>query len=97
MTIENILRAHGIFTSIIPDQSIASAKLANGSITSAKIADGTITNADLATDIKLGSLGSLQTAVKSDVVSAVNELKQNQTSTQNTVDDLGILYWMGGI
>jgi hypothetical protein len=39
--------------------------------------DGSITDAKLATDVKVGSLASLDTTVKTDVVSAINEDVEN--------------------
>ena len=100
MNIESILRGHGINTVIIPSNSITTAKLADSSVTGAKIvdgtitaveiADGTLTNAKLASDAKVGSLAALNTTAKSDVVSAINELKQTAT-------DLQMLMMLGGI
>lgn len=46
--------------------------------------DGSITNGKLATDVKVGSLASLNTTVKTDVVSAINEVDGNvDTNTTN--------------
>lgn len=97
MNIDNILLAHGIHATVITDGSVDTAQIADGAITSNKIADGTITNNDLATDVKIGSLASLETAAKNNVVSAVNELQLKSNTTNADLADLNIMYWMGGI
>lgn len=45
--------------------------------------DGSITNNKLATDIKVGSLASLLTTVKTSVVGAINELFNNKANLTN--------------
>ena len=45
--------------------------------------DGSITNNKLATDIKVGSLASLLTTVKTSVVDAINELFNNKANLTN--------------
>lgn len=48
--------------------------------------DNSITNAKLATDIKVGSLASLTTSVKTSVVAAINEIQSALAGKINTTD-----------
>lgn len=48
--------------------------------------DGSITNGKLATDVKVGSLASLDTTVKTDVVSAINEVNTNADENAVNLD-----------
>ena len=60
----------GIGTSIDTDGTLK----ANAVDVAAVLADGIITNDKLATDVKIGSLSTLTTAAKGNVVAAINEL-----------------------
>jgi len=52
-------------------------------VTVGTVADGAVTNAKLATDVKVGSLATLDTTEKTSVVGAINEVNTN-TDTANT-------------
>lgn len=66
--------ANGVAT-LGADSKLTAAQLP--AIGSAQITDGSITNNDLATDVKVGSLATLTTTTKSNVVAAVNEVRSN--------------------
>lgn len=55
--------------------STAFVSSAVAAVSGGTIADGAVTNAKLATDVKVGSLASLNTTVKSSIVAALNEVK----------------------
>ena len=72
----------------------------------AVLTDGIITNDKLATDVKIGSLSTLTTAAKGNVVAAINELTQigsaasssggidtDGTLKANAVDVAAVLRW----
>ena len=71
---ERLGAANGIAT-LGSDSKLTASQLP--AIGSAQITDGSITNNDLATDIKVGSLASLATTAKGNVVAAVNEVRSN--------------------
>lgn len=50
--------------------------------------DESITNDKLATDVKVGSLALLNTTVKSDVVSSINEVDDNSNTNATDIDNL---------
>ena len=52
--------------------------------------DGSINNAKLATDVKVGSLASLETTAKASVVGAINDL--NRTMNVYMSDKVGYIY-----
>ncbi|MFD0712304.1 hypothetical protein [Paenibacillus sp. GCM10027626] len=57
-----------------------------GEVDGAFILDNSITNNKLSTDIKIGSLGGLQTSNKDSVVSAINEINATLLDTANTLE-----------
>lgn len=53
--------------------------------------DGAVTNAKLATDVKVGSLATLNTTAKSSVVAAINEVDTNADTANTGIGTLGNL------
>jgi hypothetical protein len=59
-----------------PQTTMDGQLITDGSISTVKISQNTITNSRLGVDVKVGSLALLTTSVKTDVVSAINEIRQ---------------------
>lgn len=55
------------------------------SVTAGTVGDGTVTNAKLATDVKVGSLASLNTTAKSSVQAAINELVSADSTLSSAI------------
>lgn len=71
-------------------EQLASLKSLITSVVLGQIPDNSLTNAKLGSDVKVGSLAELITTVKTSLVAAINEVKE-----QN--NDLGALVGLGGV
>ncbi len=76
----NAVQSNGVFdkfANLIVDQGLATTAYVDDAVQVAgaqSIVDGAVTDAKLNSDVKVGSLASLETTIKTSVVAAVNEL-----------------------
>lgn len=75
-------------TATLANAVVTGEKIASSTVTSSNIASDTIANVNLATDIKIGSLASLTTGVKSSAVAAINELQTEILTVDNRIDNI---------